>query len=172
MGKKEKLIIVGHAASGKDYLAEQLVKRGLIKSTTYTTRPKRDNEVDGEVYNFISLDKFMEMESNGEFYEYEKFLGDWYYGSTVNDWDNCNLFIKTVGGVNQIREEDRSSCFVVFLDIDEKIRYERLLERNDNNDSLLRRMESDSNDFNGFEDFDLKISDESFDPEMVYELMD
>ena len=93
--KKEKLIIVGHGASGKDYLSDCLIEKGLKKSITYTTRPMRDGEIDGEIYNFVSVEKFKEMDSNGEFYEYETFKEDWYYGCTNEDWNNCNLFITT-----------------------------------------------------------------------------
>ena len=170
--KKEKLILVGHGASGKDYLAERLIEKGLIKSRSYTSRPQRPNEIDGDVYNFVSVEKFQEMINNDEFYEYEKFKEDWYYGSTKEDWNNCNLFIKTVGGINQIKEEDRKNCFVVFLDIPEEVRYQRLLERNDNNDDLRRRMDYDRQDFYGFSDYDLRITDENFDTDMVYDLMD
>jgi len=174
--KKERLIIAGHSASGKDYLSESLVKMGLKKSVTYTTRPIRNGEVDGEVYHFVSLDEFNIMESNNLFYEFEDFKVDngylWYYGSTNEDWDKCNLFIKTVRGINEIRKEDRDSCFIVFLDIPKDVRYQRLLERNDNNDSVNRRIESDEKDFDGFLDYDLKIIDEDFDPQMVFDLMD
>lgn len=166
------MIIVGHGASGKDYLAEKLIEKGLNKSVTYTTRPMRDGEIDGDVYHFVTLDKFESMIQNDEFYEYERFLGNWYYGSTIEDWNTCNLFIKTVGGVHSIKEEDRKSCFVVFLDIDKDIRYERLLERSDNNDSLNRRMEADEEDFKNFREYDLKVVDSDFDIEMVYDLMD
>jgi len=172
MDKVEKIILVGAAASGKDYLADYLVKKGLSKSITYTTRPIRDGEVDGVVYNFISINDFKEMESNSEFYEYENFKKDWYYGSTNDDWDTCNLFIKTVGGIKQISDEDRKDCFVVFLDIPRDVRFNRLLERSDNNDLLERRMNSDDFDFDGFDDFDLRISDDGFDPMMVFDLMD
>lgn len=148
-----------------------MIELGLNKSITYTTRPKREGEVDGDVYHFISNEKFNEMIENDEFYEYDVFLNDWYYGSTKEDWGNCNLFIKTVSGVNSIREEDRKDCFVVYLDIDEGIRYERLMERNDNNDSSERRIQSDKKDFNSFDNFDLRIRDEKFSPKMVYDLM-
>lgn len=111
------------------------------------------------------------MIKNDEFYEYDVFLNDWYYGSTKEDWENCNLFIKTVRGVNLIKEEDRKDCFIVYLDIDEGIRYERLMERNDSNDSSSRRIKSDKEDFRGFDNFDLKIRDEKFSPKMVYDLM-
>lgn len=148
-----------------------MIELGLNKSITYTTRPKRESEVDGDVYHFISNEKFNEMIENDEFYEYDVFLNDWYYGSTKEDWENCNLFIKTVKGVNSIREEDRKGCFVVYLDIDEGIRYERLMERNDNNDSSERRIQSDKRDFNYFDNFDLRIRDEKFSPKMVYDLM-
>jgi guanylate kinase len=168
--KNEKMIIAGPGASGKDYLAEKLMEMGLKKSVSYTTRPKRDGEVNGETYNFITREKFEEMISNDEFYEYEVFLEDWYYGSTIKDWNECNLFIKTVGGVSQVREEDRKDCFVVYLDIDEDIRYDRLLERKDV-DSVNRRINADKEDFRKFENFDLRIRDENFTAAMVYDLM-
>jgi guanylate kinase len=112
------------------------------------------------------------MIDNGEFYEFENFKEDWYYGSTNEDWNNCNLFIKTVGGVEQIRPEDRNDCFIVFLDISREVRYQRLLERNDNNDDLNRRLDADEKDFEEFSDYDLRITDEKFDPNMVFDLMD
>jgi len=165
------LIIVGPGASGKDYLAEKLIELDLKKSITYTTRPKREGEIDGEIYHFILNEKFEEMIKNEEFYEYDVFLNDWYYGSTNKDWEDCNLFIKTVRGVGNIKNEDRDSCFVVYLDIDEEIRYERLMERNDSNDSSDRRIKADNDDFGEFSDFDLRIRDEKFSPWMVYDLM-
>lgn len=166
----ERIILVAPGASGKDYLARYLVNRGIRKAVTYTTRPKRDGEVNGVDYHFISVSQFEKMISEGKFYEYEIFKKDWYYGSTVEDWDKCHLFIKTVGGVQQIQESDRDDCFVVYLDIPEEVRYQRLLERNDQDDHLKRRMLADKKDFENFEDFDLRITDPNFNPELVYEL--
>jgi guanylate kinase len=169
--KDEKLILVGHGACGKDYASNKLKEMGLKKAISYTSRPQRPNEVDGVDYHFISSDKFKEMIDSNEFYEYEMFKEDWYYGSTKKDWNECNLFIKTRGGVENISKEDREKCFVVFLNIDESIRYQRLLERADNNDGISRRIESDRVDFHGFNDYDMMIIDEKFDVNLIYDMM-
>jgi guanylate kinase len=168
MKNQKKIIITGFTASGKDYLADYLTKKGFKKSTSYTTRPIRINEVDGDVYNFISVEKFQEMISNDEFYEYEEFLTQWYYGSTKKDWNDSNLFIKTAGGIDQIKKEDRENCFIVYLDTSEEIILERLAERNDSNDSIQRRISTDREDYSNFTDYDVKISDDNFNPEDIY----
>ena len=59
----------------------------------------------------------------------------------------------TPNELSQISEEDRKSSFVVYLNIDQSIRKERLLERNDNNDSIDRRIVADGEDFKGFMDY-------------------
>lgn len=169
--KKEKLILVGHGASGKDYLASKMIDLGLRKSISYTTRPKRSSEKDGEDYHFVTVEKFKYMISNDELYEYDIFKKDWYYGSSNEDWNESNLFIKTVEGVSKIKHEDRENCFIVFLDIPRDIRYQRLLERNDNNDDLNRRLDADEKDFESFTDYDLRISDPDYDYMMVFHLM-
>jgi len=130
----------------------------------------------GKDYRFISKDIFSNMINESSFYEYNTFdnhLGDtWYYGSTNEDFDSSQVFIKTPSGVNQIKPDDRKKCFIVYLDISEDIRRNRLLERKDFSDSIDRRILADDKDFENFNDYDLKISDEDFDPDMVFGLME
>ena len=54
---KDKIIIIGKAASGKDYFQKQLVSNGWIPLRQYTTRPKRPNEV-GDEYLFVTEEEF------------------------------------------------------------------------------------------------------------------
>jgi guanylate kinase len=51
-----------------------------VFSISATTRPKRDNEIEGVEYFFISEDKFKNEIDIGEFVEWEKFY-DYYYGT-------------------------------------------------------------------------------------------
>jgi guanylate kinase len=66
----------------------------------------------------------------------------------------------------------RKGCFVVYLDIDRKVRESRLLGRQDKNDSITRRLDADDIDFQSYNDYDLKITDPEFSSDDVYDLMD
>ena len=57
------------------------------------------------------------------------------------------------------------------IDIDMETRRRRISNRNDNNDSVERRLESDEKDFQNFKKYDLKITDPDFESEWVYSLM-
>ena len=78
----------------------------------------------------------------------------------------------TPGDLSQIDSETRKKCFVVYLDIDRNIRESRILKRNDNNDSVIRRLDADEIDFQNFRDYDLKLTDPEFLPSDVLSLMD
>ena len=54
---KEKIILIGKAASGKDFFQKHLVSSGWVPLRQYTTRPKRPNE-DGDEYHFVSEKEF------------------------------------------------------------------------------------------------------------------
>jgi len=172
--KQERLIILGHSASGKDHLRKELVKLGLKYSPKFTTRPQRDYESNGEDYDFIDYDLYVDFFEKNKIKTSQCFVinsVNWYYGITKESWNNNQVFIMTTEELKQLTQEDRKNCFVVYLKIDESIRKERLLERKDNNDSVDRRMKADNKDFEGFIDYDLCITDQEFEPQMVYDLM-
>lgn len=175
MIKREKLVISGKSGSGKDFLLRELKKVGLSPSVKITTRPKREFEVEGINYHFKTQDDFKKIsESNGLIVSQE-FLNDkgdiWNYGISVEDFSNNQVFIMTPGEISQIDPENRKNCFVVYLDIDRDIRESRLLTRNDLNDSVKRRLNSDELDFLKFTDYDLRITDPYFDTDLILDLM-
>jgi guanylate kinase len=173
--KKEKLIILGASGSGKDFLLRELIKKGLNYSPKFTTRPRRSLEREGIDYNYISNDIFLNMKDNDEVKVYQSFpIGDeiWYYGITQENFHNNQVFIMTPHELSQLNDIDRVGTFIVYLDIPEDIRRKRISNRNDNNDSVERRIRSDELDFKGFNTYDLKITDPEFDADSVYELMD
>ena len=52
-----KIILVGKAASGKDFLKHRLHKKGFTIGVSHTTRLPRNSEIDGEDYHLrISCD--------------------------------------------------------------------------------------------------------------------
>ena len=171
LDKQEKIIIVGSSGSGKDYLLRQLDKQGLKISIKVTSRPKRQNEVDGINYHFRKLEDFnnLDLIVSQDFYNDKKEL--WKYGILKEDFNSSQAFIMTPGEISQIDEITRKGCFVVYLDIDRKTRESRLFKREDKNDSIKRRLDADDVDFRSFNDYDLKITDPEFTADDVYDLM-
>lgn len=156
----KKVIIVGKAASGKDYLREYFESCGLSICVADTTRPKRKGEVDGEEYNFIRKEEFLRRKFSGEYLE-TGYYGTWYYGTPVSEWEDKKVFIMTPHAVSTLGEDMRKNSFVVYLDISEKVLRERLEKRGDA-DSVDRRIKADTKDFLDFTDFDLRVTEPEF----------
>jgi len=171
LDKSEKILICGHSGSGKDFLLRQLKEKGLKASTKVTTRPKRQNETEGVNYFFRTIDEFQNLELivSQDFYNDKGEL--WKYGILKEDFNNSQAFILTPGEINQLTKEVRKGCFVVYLDIDRKIRESRISNRQDTNDSVKRRLDADELDFKNFSDYDLKITDPEFDVDSILSLM-
>ncbi len=177
--KTEKVIIIGPSGSGKDFLLNGLVEFGLPKCIKYTTRPPRVNEENGVTYNFVSDEEFDKLSDDDLLLTEESFLINesngnekiWKYGILKNDFDKSQAIIMTPGEFSMLSEDVRKNCFVVYLDIEPPIRESRLLERNDTNDSVERRMKFDEKDFSNFKDYDLKVCDPDFSSEDIYNLM-
>jgi guanylate kinase len=178
--KREKVILIGKSGSGKDYLMRKLIEKGLKGSLKMTTRPQRKNETHLVTYNFVKESLFIDKIDKEDFLCYQKFLvtpegrdpENWYYGLTKEEFQKSQVFIMTPGEFSNIDLETRKECFVVYLDIPRDIRESRLYKRKDKNDSIKRRLDSDDDDFLGFDDYDLKVTDHEFTADDIYDLMD
>jgi len=159
---KSRIILVGKAASGKDHLRKILEGRGFNYGVSYTTRPPRKGEVDGKDYYFIDEMEFKTLIEQGFFYEYVAF-NNWLYGTSKEQWYTTDdVFIMTPSGVSKLHAADRKNSFIIYIDIPTEIRRERLSQRNDNADTIERRLAADDNDFALFTDFDIRINDSNF----------
>ncbi len=155
-----RIVLVGKAASGKTFLKERLIKQGFKGEISCTTRPMRSNEASGFDYYFLSEKMFQDKKDNNEFYECQNFNG-WWYGTTKESFNTKNVFIFTPSGTRDILPEDRKKCFIIFLDIPESVRRERLSLRSDA-DSVDRRIKADEEDFKDFTDYDMIITEPNF----------
>lgn len=178
--KNEKCVILGHSGSGKDFLFRKLVEKGLKPCIKWTTRPSRKYEKQGINYNFVDVNTFVDSINQNKFLSYQSFEvtpegrepETWYYGITIEDFENSQVMIMTPGEFKNIDPEQRKGCFVVYLDISREVREQRLFHREDKNDSIKRRLDADVLDFKDFSDYDLKITDPEFWADDVYDLMD
>tara|TARA_R110000772_G_scaffold59349_3_gene134420 strand:- start:1415 stop:1888 length:474 start_codon:yes stop_codon:yes gene_type:complete len=156
-----KIVLVGKAASGKDFLRKRLMNTGFTYGVSHTTRKPRVGEVEGKDYFFISKEEFLELIDAGKMVEYQEFNG-WYYGMATWIWNEADIVILNAEAVDLLSEELRNQCTVIYLDIDRNIREQRMLERNDHQDSTERRLTADDEQFAGFSNYDIKITNPDF----------
>lgn len=64
--------------SGKSYLLNKLTEAGAPRIVSTTTRPRRDGEIEGVDYHFISIDESKELEAANAFFELIEFRGTRY----------------------------------------------------------------------------------------------
>lgn len=159
----KKIILVGPAASGKDYMKALLTKQLNLKpSISHTTRPSRTGELEGLDYFFVDKPYFELMIKKNLFVEHQIFgsTEKHYYGTSKHTWENCNLFIMTPRGIADMMKY-RNEMFIIYLNPSEEVRLQRMRQRNmfETPDTRLNR---DKNDFRYFKDYDLMITNHDF----------
>lgn len=88
MGFGKLFIISAPSGAGKTSLVQEVLKEygqkySLKRTITYTTRPSREGEVDGDHYYFISVDEFKDKIDQNFFIEWSTWY-DHYYGSPLS----------------------------------------------------------------------------------------
>lgn len=176
-----KIIIVGKSASGKDYFKKLLQKKGLKLDISYTTRKRRDHETDGVHYNFVSDDEFRKLVDDKKMVQWQDFNGS-KYGTHIDMWNECDVFIMNVSGLRQLTPELRQQAMVYYMNIHEHDRFVRMLARdhdltldaynhyveNKNKDikiiekSIHDRINADETEYKCFDDYDVEIVNPNF----------
>lgn len=122
MNKGNLIIISGPSGSGKDEVLKRLFKKksNIGFSISSVTRNMREGEVEGEKYNFISVEKFKSMIDNDEFLEYNEYCGN-FYGTpktpVIKSIENgVDIVLEVdVNGAENIRKnfKDAVSVFII-----------------------------------------------------------
>lgn len=155
-----KIVLVGAGASGKDFLRKKFQTRGFKFGISCTTRPMRGGEEHGTDYYYMSEHQFDGLIKDGKMLETQKFNG-WWYGITKEEFEKCDVLILNAEAIEELPEEYRNRCFVIYTDIDREIRLERLMSRKDF-DNPQRRIDEDDKQFRNFSDYDCRITNEDF----------
>lgn len=137
------IVLAGASASGKTEAAKVLAsKYGITKVITTTTRPMRQNEVNGRDYFFITKERFEEMIKEGRFVEYTVYNGN-LYGSTKDQISSDKCVVIDPAGLKAYISLNDPNIITFFLDSTEETRFKRMLERGDSKESALNRIEHD-----------------------------
>jgi guanylate kinase len=125
------VVISGPGGVGKDTLIGMLRERDpqLTYSVSYTTRPRRDYEVEGEHYCFVDEPEFLNLAAEGELLEHARVNGH-LYGTSASRVAEAlgrgrDVILKIeVQGAEQIRERcpDAVSVFISPPSMEELLR--------------------------------------------------
>ena len=146
--------IVGKSGAGKDTILREAVAAApevLHEIISCTTRPKRENEIDGVNYNFISEEDFLLEKDLGLMLETSEF-NNWHYGTELKalNKDKINIGVFNPEGVISLLSKSEEIDLKIFYIIaDDKTRLLRQLnrEQNPNVKEIIRRFNTDEADF-------------------------
>jgi guanylate kinase len=108
-------VVAAPSGGGKSSTVNAVLARepGIRLSVSYTTRPPRPGEIEGQHYHFVDVERFMALKDAGEFLEHALVHGNWYATSATwlkeqvaagqdvlleIDWQGANQVRKLIDG--------------------------------------------------------------------------
>jgi guanylate kinase len=155
-------IVSAPSGSGKSTLVKGLLATvpGLRFSISYTTRPPRGTEVDGENYYFISRAGFEERLRRGEFLEHAEVFGN-YYGTHKSELEKARqsgsdlVLDIDVQGAAQLKSTVPDAVSIFILAPSRDILEQRLRARSEDRDDVIaRRLQAAAEEIRNYELYD------------------
>ena len=170
MSEQGKLILFsGPSGVGKDTLLDILIRKNpnFQKSISITTRERREGEVDGVDYYFITPDDFEAMLDCGEVLEFAKY-GKNLYGTPkkpVDKWlaEGKSVILKIeVQGAAKIKKMYPDALAIFIMPPSMEILEHRLRRRGtENEDDLVRRLSIARDEIEKSRDYDYIVINDS-----------
>ena len=150
---KKIFAIQGFTSSGKDTITSRASKELNIPILiSHTSRPARENEVDGISYYFVDNDYF----ENNDFLEeriYNTEYGVWRYGLSCNELIGkpYSLFIVDRQGYEELQDKlGKDKLVSIFIKVEESELIKRQELRGDCKKEFARRLEDDKKRFENY----------------------
>jgi len=166
------IIFAAPSGSGKTSIVKELLKSNsnLKFSISATTRPMRNNEVDGKDYHFISADEFKDKIKNGDFFEYQEVYDGVFYGTLNSElnkiWESNGVVlfdVDVIGGVD-LKNKIGDSALSIFVKAPniESLK-ERLISRStDSEESIKIRLSKASSELKYETKYDYVLVNDDF----------
>jgi len=166
INKPKKLFVIsGSSGVGKGTVIGGFLKKNpeFKLSISYTTREKRNGEVEGVNYFYISRDKFLNDVENDEFLEWAEFSGNLYgtkkayIKKSLDNRADVILEIDTQGAL-QVKEKLPNAVLIFIAPPSFKDLEMRLRSRNtESEEAILKRLESVKIEMENSNRFDYKV---------------
>lgn len=146
---KKLFVFVGDGGSGKTTLIAELTKRHpdkFRKVVTCTSRPPRISEIDGVDYHFLPVSYFLDNPDLVLIKQTED--GDYYGTKKVDLMSDTHRLLLPLrpAGVHKLANLGIDSIAVVHILITEDLKIERMRQRGDDEETIVRRLEFDTAD--------------------------
>lgn len=157
------IYIMGKSSTGKDTIFKHLLSDKDLQLKTivsYTTRPIREGEKEGNEYHFVGENDFIRLKEAGKVVEdrcYETMHGPWRYFTVADESIDLSttdyITIGTLESYKKVRDYfGKEKVIPVLIELDDGIRLERALNREKKQDNpkyeeMCRRFLADSKDF-------------------------
>lgn len=141
------ILLVGASGSGKttisNYLRDNYQMRPLV---SYTTRQPRYEGEDNHI--FVSLDEFWDVRDYNELVGWTIYDNN-YYCATREQVENSDIYTVDPYGISYFKEhyKGKKNPIVVYLNVSEEVRLQRMDERGDRKEDAEHRVIMDSVDF-------------------------
>ena len=165
------LVVSGPSGAGKSSLIEEMLKtvEKVYFSVSTTTRKKREGEIEGVDYHFISKEQFEKEIKEGEFLEWALVHGN-YYGTSLKpvkkalDEGKLVIFDIDVQGHKIVKEKFANLLTSVFITTpSKKILKERLLKRGtDSKEIIEKRLQNALKEMEEIKNYDFLIVNDDF----------
>jgi len=167
------LIITAPSGAGKTSITHYLMKvfPVLMFSVSAATRPKRDNEIDGVDYHFISEEEFKQKITRKEFAEWEMVYEGKYYGTLKSElkriWslNRVPVLDIDVKGALHIRQQYPENVLSIFVQPPsvEALKTRLMSRGTETGESLTARINKASYELSFHDHFDCSILNDSLD---------
>lgn len=156
-GKTSFFVISGFNGIGKDTIGKLLVKNGITKFPNVTTRPSRENEVNGQDYFFYSPEEFEAARAAGRFLSYKKrHQTDWHgllrdpFLQIIDNGvkfylDKSPLSWKEIYHLEEVKKGNPVAAYILPPSFDEW--YRRIVGRTKNDEDILTRLKDSLENF-------------------------
>lgn len=124
---------------------------GYKKIVSYTTRPPRQNEVNGVDYHFLDNKRFDELLSWDFFAESAEYNG-WKYGTAKEDCLDDRVLVCTPHGMRQLKKNKDLHIVAFYIKVPRADRLAKAAVTRDDTDEVIRRNLSDLGQYDGCED--------------------
>ena len=170
--KGDLIIISGTTCAGKGTVIKKLLSNhnDIVLSTSYTSRPKRETEIDGVDYYFVSKEEFERKIENGDFLEYAQVQYGSYYGTPKRevlellDSGKDVILEIDVQGAKQIKEIYPSTILIFIMapsmnDVKQRIKARGM----ENNEQIIERFRVAYNEINEINNYNYVVVNDNLD---------
>ena len=156
------LVLMGKSGSGKTSIESNMIEKyGFVRAISHTTRQKRENDVDGVNYFFVSKEEMERLQNENQLAERIDYLGNT-YALCKEQCRTDRIVVVAPEGLKQLVAKEDLDIFSVFLDVNREVRLERMLNRGDSQEDAEFRINNDDAIFDGSESMVSVVLDNSY----------